>query len=240
MVRPERVAVTPLSIWKTPLVPPPLIVTPAAGPVIVSRPLFAQLERALRQCDRLGVREHGRVERDRLGSRQDIGQVDGPAEVQLAGLVAAAIGRRVDHQLAGRGRVWKAPMSIGLSEREAALVGGDAADGDALADGRAAGQQGHGLGRAAVDAQRGQSQAGQAGQDDVAVLPLMSPPEPPVPIRLCLPVTVPAMSLAADEGPVLPATIVSVSVAVPTLSTSAAERLRSCRLIVQSVSVAVP
>ena len=45
--------------------------------------------------------------------------------------------------------------------------------------------------------------------------PLMSPPEPPVPIRLWLPVTVRAMmSLAADEGPVLPATIVSVSVAV--------------------------
>ena len=100
-------------------------------------------------------------------------------------------------------------------QREAALVGGDAADGDALADGRAAGEQGHGLGRAPVEGQRSQSQAGQAGQDDVAVCPLMSPPEPPVPIRLWLPVTVPLMSLAADEGPVLPATIVSVSVTVP-------------------------
>ena len=36
MVRPERVAVTPPSTWKTPLVPPPLIVTPRRGPVIVS------------------------------------------------------------------------------------------------------------------------------------------------------------------------------------------------------------
>ena len=47
--------------------------------------------------------------------------------------------------------LWKAPMSrIGRIERLAALVGGDAGDGDARADGRAAGQQGHGLGRAAV------------------------------------------------------------------------------------------
>ena len=34
MVRPESVAVTPLSTWKTPLLPPPLMVTPALGPVI--------------------------------------------------------------------------------------------------------------------------------------------------------------------------------------------------------------
>ena len=38
MVRPERVAVTPLFTWNTPLWPPPLIVTPAAGPVIVCVP----------------------------------------------------------------------------------------------------------------------------------------------------------------------------------------------------------
>ena len=45
--------------------------------------------------------------------------------------------------------------------------------------------------------------------------PLTSPPEPPVPIRLSLPETsVPPMSLA-PEGSVLPATMVSVRVAVP-------------------------
>ena len=44
-------------------------------------------------------------------------------------------------------------------DRLAALVGGDAAHGGAGADGGAAGQQGHGLGRPAVVAQRGQTQA---------------------------------------------------------------------------------
>ena len=69
--------------------------------------------------------------------------------------------------------------------------------------------------------------------------PLVSPPEPPVPIRLWLPVTVrlPMMSLAADEGPVLPATIVSVSVAVIWLSTPPPLLFP---LMVQLVSVAVP
>ena len=47
---------------------------------------------------------------------------------------------------------------------------------------------------------------------------LVSPPEPPVPIRLLVPETVPLMSLGVDEEPVLlPATIVSVRVAVPRL-----------------------
>ena len=32
MVRPETVAETPMSTWNTRLLPPPLIVTPAAGP----------------------------------------------------------------------------------------------------------------------------------------------------------------------------------------------------------------
>ncbi len=38
MVNPESEAVTPLSIWKTRLWPPPLMVRPAAGPVIVCAP----------------------------------------------------------------------------------------------------------------------------------------------------------------------------------------------------------
>src|SRR5262245_1241944 len=36
IVNPERNAVTPPSTWNTRLVPPPLTVTPAAGPVMVS------------------------------------------------------------------------------------------------------------------------------------------------------------------------------------------------------------
>ena len=53
-------------------------------------------------------------------------------------------------------------------ERLATLVGRDAADGRAGADGRAAGKQCDGLGRPAVIAQRGQAQVGEAGQDDIA------------------------------------------------------------------------
>ena len=34
MVSPESVAVTPDAIWKTPILPPPLIVTPVVGAVI--------------------------------------------------------------------------------------------------------------------------------------------------------------------------------------------------------------
>ena len=39
IVSPEIDAVTPASTWNTRLSPPPLTVTPAAGPVIVSVPL---------------------------------------------------------------------------------------------------------------------------------------------------------------------------------------------------------
>ena len=41
MVRPESAAVTPLSTRKTRLVPPASIVTPAAGPAIVTAPLVS-------------------------------------------------------------------------------------------------------------------------------------------------------------------------------------------------------
>ena len=88
-----------------------------------------------------------------------------------------------------------ADVGIGRIERLAALIGGDRSGGARVvgnhtrADGRAAGEQGHGLGRAAVVAQRGQAQAGEAGQNDVAVDPIDQPPEPPVPIRLLLPET---------------------------------------------------
>ena len=89
-------------------------------------------------------------------------------------------------------------------------------DGDARADGGAAGEQGHGLGRPAVVAQRGQAQAVRLVKTMLPSTPLTSPPEPPVPTRLLLPETLtgPPMSLA-PEGLVLPATMVSVRVAVP-------------------------
>ena len=58
--------------------------------------------------------------------------------------------------------------------------------------------------------------------------PLASPPEPPVPIRLSLPETLlaPPMSLA-PEGLVLPATMVSVRSAVPSMIV-AVGRTRRC------------
>ena len=65
MIRPLKVAVTPLSTWNTRLVPPPLIVTPAAGPVIVSVPLvLLSSSWPCGQRDRLGRGEDGRVEGD--------------------------------------------------------------------------------------------------------------------------------------------------------------------------------
>ena len=60
------------------------------------------------------------------------------------GLVGADVGRRV--------------------ERLAPLVGGDATHGRACADGRAAGQEGHRLGRPAVVGQRGESRVGDVEQ----------------------------------------------------------------------------
>ena len=65
--------------------------------------------------------------------------------------------------------LWKAPMSGGESSGSPRWSVVTPLDGRAGADGRAAGQEGHGLGRAAVVAQRGQAQVGEAGQDDVAV-----------------------------------------------------------------------
>ena len=61
-------------------------------------------------------------------------------------------------------------------------------------DGGAAGDQGDGLGRAAV-VRQGRGQAGIGDADQVAVEPFR-PPEPPVPTRLFKPATVPAMSSA--------------------------------------------
>ncbi len=71
---------------------------------------------------------------------------------------------------------------------------------------------------------------------------LTMPPEPPVPIRLCEPVTalapLPPMSLAAPCSE-LPATIVPVSFAVPCPPYTPPPLPAEFPLIVQSVSVAV-
>ena len=55
IVRPEIDAVTFASTWNTRLSPPPLTVTPAAGPVIVSVPVVSLSSSWRRQRDRLGV-----------------------------------------------------------------------------------------------------------------------------------------------------------------------------------------
>ena len=86
MVRPVRVAVTPLSTWNTWLVPPPLTVTPAAGPVIVSAVLrIGQLQRAEARGEGDGLRrgEGTRgVEDNRVGGGVgDIGRVGVGADV---------------------------------------------------------------------------------------------------------------------------------------------------------------
>ena len=63
MVRPLKVAATPLSTWNTRVVPPPLIVRPAAGPVIeVAGPCCSENSSWRRQGDRLLGGEDNGVE----------------------------------------------------------------------------------------------------------------------------------------------------------------------------------
>ena len=89
---------------------------------------------------------------------------------------ADAVGGRVDHQRAGGLGLEGADVDDAVDDAgEAALVGGDAGGNEgvvARVDGRAAGQQGHGLRRPAVIAQRCQQRverlgdgAGQVGAD---------------------------------------------------------------------------
>ncbi len=113
-------------------------------------------------------------------------------------------------------------------ETGAALVGGQGVvlriDGKvrvARADGGAAGKEGDGLGWAAVVGQR--ADHGLATPTRLPLLPLISPPEPPVPIRLDAlnEETLPAMSSAVVPAPlpeVFVATIVLYKTAVPPLS----------------------
>ena len=129
----------------------------------------AQLELAAVQRDGLGGGEDGWVEGDRVGAGKHIGQVDRPAQVELAERTAAAARGCVDHQRAGLG-LEGADVDRAV-KREATLIGRDVVDG-ARVDGGAAGKQGHRLGRAAIIAQWRQQGverlgvgAGQVGRD---------------------------------------------------------------------------
>ena len=128
----------------------------------------------------------------------------------------------------------KAPMStVPLTMRwQPALVGGDAGGDEgvvARAEGRAAGQQGHGLGRAAVVAQRCQQRrraarrwcrSGRSRPSRCCRLVL--------PIRL-LPWEVKPPSTSGLVPPVFPATIVLARVVVPVRLVVHAAAVRSCR-----------
>ena len=131
---------------------------------------------------------------------------------------------------------------------EAALVGGDAGGNEgvvARVDGRAAGQEGHGLGRAAVIAQRCQQRV-----ERLAMVPVRSEPTQPElpsvsPIRL-LPwdvKDVPAFSKASGPLPVavFPATIELATFIVPARRYSPPPLpVVELPLTVQLVSVVVP
>ena len=175
MVRPESAAVTPLSTRKTRLIPPPLIVTPAAGAAIVSvpPPLLSS------SWPPVSVIVRGLAKT--LGSKL----IDWAPVKTLARLTAwrrprSPAGNSVPSLVVlttSAGWVWKAPMSgLGESSGKPRWSVVMPLDGDARADGGAAGEQGDGLRRPAVVAQRGQAQVGEAGQDDVAVDPIDQTP----------------------------------------------------------------
>ena len=84
-----------------------------------------QLELALRQRDRLRCGEDGRVEGDRLGAAQHIGQVDGLAQAQVAQGRCSAVERGIDHQ---SGLSLEGADVGGRAKGEAALVGRDPGD----------------------------------------------------------------------------------------------------------------
>ena len=154
IVRPERLAEVPLSTWKTRLAPPPLTASlPRPGPRIVIGPvaLLSSSGPAVRvMTDGLG--EGRLVEGDGGAAVEDVGEVDGLAEAELARGRAEAVDGGVDDQRSGL-RLEGADVGR-VVQREAALVGGHPGHGGAGVDGRAAGLQRHGLGRPAVVAQR--------------------------------------------------------------------------------------
>ena len=126
MVNPEMEAVTPLSTWKTRLRPPPLIVTPAAGPVIVkigtgllnsswppvtvivcppvktagSKLIAIGAGERIRQAHGSGQGQLGRIRVDRPGSRlDDQAGLEGADVDQGATSQAALVGRDAAHRV---------------------------------------------------------------------------------------------------------------------------------------------
>ena len=173
IVRPKIDAMTLASTWKTrPALLPLTDSRFAPGPVIVTVPLSSSswLPSSVIVW---GVAKT-------VGSNviasvppSSVSQVDGLAQTQVAGWRAGAVDGGVDHQGVG---LEGADVGPGRGEREAPLVGGGGAVGCALADRRAAREQGHGRRRPAVVAQRGQQRvaadqvvAAQIAARDVAV-----------------------------------------------------------------------
>ena len=104
IVSPEIDAVTLASTWNTRLAPPPLTVTPAAGPVIVSVPVVSLSSSwPPGQGDRLGRGEDGGIEGDDVAGK-GVGVQDRLAKAGLAVGVIEVIGGGVDHEKQGRRR----------------------------------------------------------------------------------------------------------------------------------------
>ena len=124
IVRPEMDAVTPASTWNTRLSPPPLTVTPAAGPVIVSVSLVL-LSSSWRagQGDRLRRGEDGRVEGDGRVSRGiEVGEGDGLGQAQEARSRGEGIARRIHDQGVKTGPVLVRANEAGTNRADATTV----------------------------------------------------------------------------------------------------------------------
>ena len=141
--------------WNTRLGPPPLTVTPAAGPVIVCVPLV------LVSSSWVPVRVIVCGVAKTVGSKVIGGAGERSARLTAWGRVrvpggAADVGGVLTTSEAAW--IWKAPMSTVLvaagRPRWSVVMARPVTVVAARADGRAAGQQGHGLGRPAVVAQR--------------------------------------------------------------------------------------
>ncbi len=97
MVRPEIQAVTPLSISKTRLFPPPLMVTPAAGPVIVCVPPVSLSSSWLPESVIVwDVLNTSRIEDDRVRLVIGVGLVDAVPQVARVAGTAPHIPQAVD------------------------------------------------------------------------------------------------------------------------------------------------
>ena len=91
IVSPEIVAVTPPSTWNTRLCSPPLTVTPALGPVIVSVPVVSVSSSWVPvKGDHLRRLEHRFVKGDRLGPTGRIRLADRPSQAAGAAVVKRA------------------------------------------------------------------------------------------------------------------------------------------------------